>query len=169
MKRSRDNDDLTSQPSQTSGAPLVDDETYTRIVDPACSECDDGGEVASCRLVFSCLPSLHFLCGRQQNALTCFNGLPNDGCAPQMSGRAHPGNQGKLCEKLCPTWESFEVAKCNSGTVFPCDGHCLRSFHLGLDEASGESGESVKYTWKATLCNPLCMPEDLARRLNVCS
>ena len=45
MKRVREDDELTSQTSQSIGAPLVDDETYTRIVDPACSECDDGGEL----------------------------------------------------------------------------------------------------------------------------
>ena len=47
-KRGREEDDVTSQTSQSIGSPLVDDETYTRIVDPACSECDDGGKDTSC-------------------------------------------------------------------------------------------------------------------------
>ena len=44
-KRAREDEDedIISQSSQTVGALLVDEETYTRIVDPACSECDDGG------------------------------------------------------------------------------------------------------------------------------
>lgn len=48
-KRGREEDDIISQTSRSIGSPLVDDETYTRIVDPACSECDDGGKDTSCK------------------------------------------------------------------------------------------------------------------------
>lgn len=40
---STDDEEVVSQSDFSDGPPLVDDETYIRMVDPACSECDDGG------------------------------------------------------------------------------------------------------------------------------
>lgn len=86
-----------------------------------------------------------------------------------------PTSQGRALKECLKGWKlmylwypgiSWLRGKLGAGTVFPCDGHCLRAFHLGLDESETDSGQR-KLTYNDCACNPLGMPEDLARRLNV--
>ena len=41
-----------------------------------------------------------------------------------------------------------------------CDGNCMRSYHIGMVDIESYSLEC---------CNPMDMPEDLGRALNVCN
>lgn len=51
-----DNEDTISCSTFSNGPPLVDDERYVHMVDPACSECDDGGKSQAACESFLLLP-----------------------------------------------------------------------------------------------------------------
>ena len=155
----------------------------TISADPGCCSCDDGGRppvdysssrvciintsknrLQACQEVLIC--SLLAWCGSlaQQNRKNS-----RSGTAILITVRIlfSPSAfvDSALNRKFASVLHSGEVEPTllDSGLVVPCDGLCLRSFHIGLER--GDDTGAPQYNRDA--CNVLQVPEDLAEYIKV--